>query len=138
MTAAEIARVCHEVNRAYCQALGDDSQPEWDRAPEWQRESAMKGVELHLSGDHHGPEASHESWMREKVATGWTFGNEKNAEAKTHPCLVPFRLLTREQQAKDFIFRGVVHALKGSLSEPPAGDAAPPKKGWLGRGKPGK
>jgi hypothetical protein len=27
MTPTQIARVCHEVNRAYCQSLGDDSQP---------------------------------------------------------------------------------------------------------------
>jgi len=24
-----IAKVCHEVNRWYCKALGDESQPEW-------------------------------------------------------------------------------------------------------------
>ena len=48
MTNEHIARVCHEVNRAYCEALGDTSQPAWEDAPEWQRKSAMKGVELHL------------------------------------------------------------------------------------------
>lgn len=34
LTALQIAQVCHEVNRAYCQALGDDSQPAWDDAPD--------------------------------------------------------------------------------------------------------
>lgn len=110
MRKEDIARVCHEVNRAYCQALGDFSQPAWDDAPDWQRESALKGVDLHLSGDH-GPEASHESWMAQKLADGWTWGEVKDPEAKTHPCLLEFGLLPREQQAKDFIFRAVVHAL---------------------------
>ena len=32
MTEQEIARVCHEVNRAYCQAIGDNSQPTWEDA----------------------------------------------------------------------------------------------------------
>lgn len=32
----QIARMAHEANRAYCQALGDDSQPAWEDAPEWQ------------------------------------------------------------------------------------------------------
>lgn len=32
MTPADIARVAHEVNRDYCQALGDDSQPAWENA----------------------------------------------------------------------------------------------------------
>lgn len=55
--------------------------------------------------------ASHQSWMAQKLADGWTFGPVKDAEKKQHPCLVPFNLLPREQQAKDFIFRGIVHAL---------------------------
>lgn len=106
-----IARVCHEVNRAYCQALGDDSQPAWEDAPQWQRESARMGVDLHMMGDF-GPEASHISWMRQKQADGWTYGPVKDAALKQHPCMVPFADLPREQQAKDYIFRAVVHALR--------------------------
>lgn len=111
MTIDEIARMTHEVNRAYCQALGDNSQPAWEDAPDWQRESAIKGVHLHLAGDH-GPDASHAAWMAEKTATGWVYGPVKNPEAKEHPCMVPFAELPREQQAKDYIFRAVVHAAK--------------------------
>lgn len=109
--AENIARVCHEVNRAYCQALGDDSQPEWVNAPEWQRSSARMGVDLHMMGNF-GPEASHVSWMRQKLAEGWKHGATKDADAKTHPCILPFDQLPRDQQAKDFIFRAVVHALR--------------------------
>lgn len=106
-----IARVAHEVNRAYCAALGDTSQPTWEAAPEWQRSSARMGVDLHTMGDF-GPEASHISWMNQKLAEGWVYGPEKNPELKQHHCLVPFDQLPRDQQAKDFLFRGVVHALK--------------------------
>lgn len=105
-----IARVCHEVNRAYCQAMGDDSQAAWNDAPAWQHESARMGVKLHLSGDF-GPEASHASWMKQKLDDGWEYGPVKNAETKTHPCIMPFDQLPKEQQAKDYIFRAVVHAL---------------------------
>lgn len=107
----DIGRVCHEVNRAYCQALGDDSQPSWEDAPAWQRESARMGVDLHLSGNF-GPEASHISWMQQKLDDGWTYGPVKNPDLKQHPCLVPFDQLPREQQAKDYLFRAVVHALR--------------------------
>lgn len=106
-----IARMAHEVNRAYCEALGDTTQPAWENAPAWQRESARMGVDLHLSGDF-GPEASHISWANQKVNDGWVYGPVKDPEAKTHPCLVPFDQLPREQQAKDYLFRGVVHAFK--------------------------
>jgi hypothetical protein len=105
-----IARTAHEVNRAYCRALGDLSQPAWGDAPEWQKASCRAGVDLHLMGDF-GPEASHISWMKQKLEEGWVYGEKKDPIAKTHPCLVPFDQLPREQQAKDFIFRAVVHAL---------------------------
>lgn len=111
MNHEEIARVAHEVNRAYCLALGDTSQPAWEDAPEWQRSSARMGVDLHTMGDF-GPEASHISWMQQKLADGWVYGEKKDPAAKTHPCLVPFHKLPREQQAKDFIFRAVVHAMR--------------------------
>ena len=107
----DIARVCHEVNRAYCEALGDTSQPAWEDAPQWQKDSAALGVRLHCE-QNVGPEASHESWMTQKIAEGWVHGNVKDPEAKTHPCIVPFDQLPREQQAKDYIFRAVVHALR--------------------------
>lgn len=106
-----IAAACHEINSAYCQALGDDSQPNWDAAPDWQKQSAINGVRLHMDNPNARPEASHESWMAEKAASGWVWGPIKDADAKTHPCMVPFSELPREQQAKDFIFRAVVHAL---------------------------
>lgn len=106
-----IARVAHDVNRAYCQSLGDFSQPLWDDAPEWQQQSAIKGVEFHMANPDASPSASHDAWMAEKVATGWKWGLEKNPELKTHPCMVPFAQLPQEQRAKDFLFRGVVHAI---------------------------
>lgn len=103
--------VAHEVNKAYCESLGDHSQPTWKDAPNWQKDSAIKGVELHINNPGAGPEASHEGWMKEKIENGWKYGPIKDPEKKEHPCLVPFSELPREQQAKDFIFRAVVHAM---------------------------
>ena len=110
MTQEEIARVCHEVNRAYCKSIGDDSQPTWEDAPEWARESARMGVDFHTMGNF-GPEASHISWMKQKLDDGWVYGPVKNPRTKEHPCLVPFGELPVEQQSKDYIFRAIVHTL---------------------------
>lgn len=107
----QIARICHETNRAYCQTLGDFSQEVWDIAPEWQKESAIKGVQFHLAGDH-PPSASHESWYAEKERTGWKYGPVKNPEAKEHPCMVPFDQLPPEQQLKDKLFKAIVEVFK--------------------------
>lgn len=111
MTVHDIARLAHEVNRSYCQSLGDDSQLPWDAAPEWQRASITTGVEKILSGAVTSPEQSHESWRAEKVAAGWIYGAVKDAEAKTHPCLVPYADLPPEQRLKDTIFHAIVRAV---------------------------
>lgn len=113
MNIEQIAKVAHEINRAYCQALGDDSQQAWENAPDWQRSSAMNGVEFHISNPDAGPDHSHNAWLAEKEAAGWKWGPNKDAEYKEHPCFVPYEQLPVEQKAKDYLFRAVVHALKG-------------------------
>lgn len=107
-----IARVAHEINRAYCASLGDTSQPAWEDAPEWQQKSAIAGVEMHLANPDATPEQSHESWLAQKVAAGWVYGEVKDAEKKEHPCCRPYDELPQEQKAKDYLFRSVVHMLK--------------------------
>ena len=107
----DIAKVCHEANRAYCQALGDNTQDHWDVAPEWQKVSARMGVDFHCMGNF-GPEMSHVSWMKQKTDEGWKYGPIKDTEKKEHPCMVPFSELPVEQQAKDYIFRAIVHAMQ--------------------------
>lgn len=106
-----IARIAHEVSRAYCASLGDLTQQPWALAPKWQRESARAGVEFHLAHPDAGPEASHDSWAAQKLADGWVYGPLKDPIAKTHPCLVPFNELPQAQQSIDFLFRAVVHAM---------------------------
>jgi hypothetical protein len=113
MNQEQIARVCHEVNRAYCLALGDSSQPTWEDAEQWQIDAAIEQARVTLSDLSAGPETSHNTWMAQKVDDGWTYGPEKLPDIKQHPCIVPFDQLPVEQQAKDYIFRGVVHALSG-------------------------
>lgn len=106
-----IAGIAHEANRAYCQQIGDDSQPLWRDAPEWQRESALEGVRKIISGDINSPRESHASWMFHKLADGWTYGAVKDPENKQHPCLVEYDELPLEQRVKDQIFFSIVRAL---------------------------
>jgi hypothetical protein len=108
---ALVAGIVHENNRAYCEAIGDNSQLPWGEAPEWQRLSALRGVAFILNNPDAGPGASHRSWLAEKEADGWVFGEVKDADAKTHPCMVPFEELPLEQQVKDHLFVGMVRTL---------------------------
>lgn len=106
-----IAKVCHEANRAYCKALGDDSQPVWEQAPEWQQSSAIAGVGFIMENPHAGPSASHDSWLKQKTEEGWKYGPVKDAEKKEHPCYVPYDQLPVEQKAKDYIFGAIVRSM---------------------------
>lgn len=107
-----IAKVAHQTNKAYCQSIGDYSQPDWVHTPEWQIKSAINGVQFHLDNPNAGPAASHESWLREKELDGWKYGEVKDAGKKEHPCYVPYDKLPAEQKVKDALFIGVVRAMK--------------------------
>lgn len=107
-----IAKVCHQANKAYCEANDDQTQKDWDEAEEWQRQSAINGVIFKLMNQDAGHDAQHNSWMKEKVDGGWVYGEVKDAEAKTHPCIVPFDQLPLFQQKKDALFCAIVDALK--------------------------
>jgi hypothetical protein len=106
----EAARIAHSVNHAYCQAIGQASLP-WSEAPAWQRESAKAGV-LEVARDpgiSHGD--LHQRWLEHKLREGWTYGEVKDAEAKTHPCMIPFAELPECERIKDALFLGVVRAI---------------------------
>ncbi len=91
----DIAEQCHANNRKVCVQLGDDSQVAWANAPEWQRESARKGVAACIADPAITSESLHQKWC----------------EAKTHPCLVPYAELPEGQRAKDSVFRDTVRAM---------------------------
>lgn len=107
------AGVAHEVNRAYCSHLGDDSQKSWDNCEDWQRESAIQGVVAIDENRSITPAQLHSSWLAQKKADGWIYGDVKDALKKTHPCMVPYNMLAEEQQLKDTLFGAAVRAVMG-------------------------
>lgn len=108
----KIAQVAHEINRAYCISIGDNTQPTWEEAPDWQKNSAIAGVEFHTVNPDATPEKSHRAWLDVKEAEGWVYGDVKNPETKEHPCMVSYDRLPQFQKTKDYLFRQVIHSLK--------------------------
>ena len=98
-----IAQTCHIINRVYCEGIGDFSQQGWEYAEAWQRQSAIEGVEAVLKG-FNTPETLHEQWCASKRRDGWVWGEKKDPEAKTHPCLVSYDALPEWQRVKDTLF----------------------------------
>lgn len=112
LSVEEVAKICHEVNKSYCESIGDNSVPSWDDAPEWQKETVVNGVNFHLCNPDSSPSDSHNNWMKKKEEEGWKYGPIKDPENKEHPCYVPYQELPREQQSKDYIFMSIVKTIE--------------------------
>lgn len=117
MKIEDIAKTAHEINRAYCMAIGDFSQASWESAPKWQRDSAINGVQFHRDNPEAQASSSHESWLAQKEAEGWKYGPIKDADKKEHPCFVPYDQLPVDQKAKDYLFKAVCEQLIPFIEE---------------------
>ncbi len=109
------ARICHEANAVLQQAGGEPVSPAWHELDEETRMSAISGVHFAWDNPFLSPANQHEEWCRFKAQHGWTHGETKDAEAKTHPCLVPYNELPVIQQAKDGVFRAVALGFYGRV-----------------------
>ena len=43
----------------------------------------------------------HEIWAETRIKQGWKYGEERNDNLKTHPCLVPYEDLPDEEKVYD-------------------------------------
>lgn len=71
---------------------------------------------MHLENPEAGASDSHDSWLKEKLENGWSYGPDKDVEKKEHPCCVPYEQLPDEQKAKDYLFRGIIHAISDNFT----------------------
>lgn len=108
----DVARICHEANRAFCEELLDYTHDPWESAPRWQQETIFAGVKAHLDDPSLTPQGSHELWMACKRDEGWTYGPVKDSDLKKHPCMVPFDQLPLDQQRKDYLIANIVEAMR--------------------------
>jgi len=107
----QIAKMCHQANKSWCEVNGDKSQKDWDYAEDWQRGSAINGVIFALDNPDAPDSSQHDAWSNDKIKDGWVYGEVKDFDKKTHPCLVPFDKLPETQQKKDRLFKAIVKAL---------------------------
>lgn len=44
---------------------------------------------------------AHDNWARQRFADGWTYGPQRNDQAKQHPCLVHYEQLPDSEKEYD-------------------------------------
>lgn len=115
MKVETVANICHEANKVLCESQGDYTQSTWKYCADWVRKSVINGVNFHLDNPDATPEDSHESWLKEKEADGWRYGEEKNSETKEHPCFVAYHDLPESQQTKDYLLKGIIDSLRSFI-----------------------
>ena len=116
MTIENIAQAVHEINKAFCEQIGDHSLVAWESTTQDIKDIVIAGVQFHLYNPNAGPDASHNQWMANKVAQGWVYGPVKDAAMKQHPCIVPFDQLSLNDRIKDALVMQTVHSLKTYLN----------------------
>lgn len=107
-TVMAIAEAAYEAIRPLQRHLGDPVNPPWAEAGRHLKDSILDGVRAILRGEVTEPGDSHRNWLAFKESEGWTYGDVKDFEAKTHPCIVPFDELPEHQQVKNHLFFNVV------------------------------
>lgn len=109
------AKAAYAANVKYCKTIGDVKPVPFEEC----KTSMINGVLFIIGNQDAGDSAQHENWLKQKVSEGWVYGKVKDAKKKTHPCLVPFDQLPKEQQHKDTLFREtVLVALANAMRQP--------------------
>lgn len=64
--------------------------------------------------------AQHDSWLEEKQRDGWIWGDTKDADKKTHPCIVPYRENQHRRQNESLKMAYVPDDIEAVLFDLPA------------------
>lgn len=102
------ARIIHATVEALNKAHNEQTLT-WEQS----RDSVIAGIKRHLANPNETPEDNHNAWMEYRTIEGWSYGPTKDADAKTHPCMLPYSALGPFQQSKDAIFTAIVDTFFG-------------------------
>ena len=111
MTDEKLAKIAYEVNVAYCESLGDIVHPAWDELMPFEVAECVDLVKTVREDQMVAPKSLHALWCAGRGKKGWSYGPRLDFKIKTHPLLTDFEKLSKNNQSKGYILKGVVSAL---------------------------
>ncbi len=111
-TDEQIAEVVYTANEAIRRFNGQESRGLWADAPVEVREGLISAVGKmsswqRLQTGFLDCRDVHNAWSYAKLSAGWKYGPVEDAEAKTHPNMVPYDDLPESEKVKDMLFLGI-------------------------------
>ena len=102
-----LAKFCHGVIAQFSQAYGQDLKA-WEALIHGEQQHYIGRVAHFMTYPDSTAGGPHEAWKMRLMLNGWSHGSVFDSERKTRPELVYFSQLAPEQQAVDFIIKGIV------------------------------
>lgn len=110
-----IAKVSYAAHVAYSHVLEEENVIEWDTLPPWKRDAIKAGVRLRLRNPNAPISSAHDYWCDFMTKEGWTFGDVRDDDKKTHPDLIDYHALPPVQKMKDYLFVSVVLTMAADI-----------------------
>lgn len=99
----------YEVARLQAAAVNAPVIPEpWSTREEPFKAQMRPVIAMMMSDERKtSPEELHDDWVKAYEVMGWTYGPVRDKVAKTHPDMVPYDELGREEKDKDAVFQAL-------------------------------
>ncbi len=114
----EIAKIVYEATRLEAKWSKRSIVPEkWEKRDEKFRKQFIDITDKYINQDElPTPKQAHDSWVRAYRKMGWKFGSKRDTIKKTHPDILPFEALPKDERDKDAIFLMAIWTAKNLIN----------------------
>ena len=112
-----LAEIIYEATRLEAKWSNRSIVPEkWNNRDDKFRTQFIDIIDKYMSQDNlPTPKEAHDSWVESYKQMGWKFGEKRDIKKKTHPDMVPFEKLPKDERDKDAIFLMAVWIAKALM-----------------------
>jgi hypothetical protein len=112
-----IAECIYEATRKEAEWSGRSIVPEhWSKRDKKFKKQMIGIIQKYLALKKlPSPKEAHDYWMKAYLDMGWKYGKIKDSKKRTHPDLVPYNQLPKDERDKDAIFLAFIYFIRNFL-----------------------